>query len=290
MTDLHITNDELKDLDYTNAENIVDVDTPEQSPGSEPSVPASPAVFGFDYSGVSLKVAQEAEAAAIRIRDRHRLSIIDTGHDLCAVKDKLEHGQFGNWLSYHFGMSERTAQNYMNAATVFGSAPKVIDVLPPVTIYKLAAKGAPEEIRQSVIDAVDKGLLLDHKEVNSQIATAQKEARQRREEERAAKHEQRAWEKNEKALRAEGKTDEEIKNERKRWDRKIARKERDADKKALEASQREEAALQREERLNGMAAKAVNILKARLAADYETFRDALLQLDYVQLKTAMLNA
>jgi hypothetical protein len=251
---------------------------------------ASPAVFGFDYSGVSLEVAKEAEAAAIRIRDRHRLSILDTGHDLCAVKDQLEHGQFGNWLGYHFGMSERTAQNYMNAASAFGSAPKVIDVLPPATIYKLAAKGAPEEIRQSVIDAVDKSLLLDHKEVNSRIATAQREERQRREAERAAKHEQRAWAKHEQALRAEGKTDDEIKSERKRWNKKKAREERDADQKALDAEQREEAALQREEKLNEIAVKTAKFLKVRLAADYEKIRNAVLQLDSVQLRTALLNA
>lgn len=290
MTELYNTGNELEELSYTTSENITDADTPTHSPVSEPQVPATPMVFGFDYSGVSSQVAQEAEAAANRIRDRHRTSIIDTGHDLSAVKEKLEHGLFGNWLRFHFDMSERTAQNYMNAAAAFGSAPRVIDVLPPTTIYKLSAKGAPEEIRQSVIDDVAKGLPVNHKEIDSRIATAQKEERQRREYERAAKQEQRAWQKHEQALRDEGKTDNEIKNERKRWDKKKAREERDADQKALEAKQREEAALQREKHMETTAARAAEILKKRLGNDYEKLREVLVQIDYQAFKTALLSA
>lgn len=288
MTEFYNTGNELEELSYTTSENMTDADTSTHTPVSEPQMPATPIVFGFDYTGVSSQVAQEAEAAANRIRDRHRASIIETGHDLCAVKEKLEHGLFGNWLSFHFDMSERTAQNYMNAAAVFGSAPRVIDVLPPTTIYKLAAKGAPEDIRQSVIEDVAKGVQVNHMEIASRIAASQKEERQRREDELAAKQEQRAWQKHEHALRAAGGTDHDIEKERKRWDAKKARKERDADQKALEAQQRETAALHREEGMKKTAARAAEILKKRLGDDYEKFRDVLVQIDYQALRTALL--
>ncbi|EYR81958.1 DUF3102 domain-containing protein [Shinella sp. DD12] len=290
MTDLYNAGNEIEELDFSDTVNIADVDAPHHSSATDSVVPAKPTVFGFDYTGVSTQVAEEAEATAERIRNRHRASIIDTGNDLCVVKDKLAHGQFGNWLRYHFGMSERTAQNYMNAAAAFGSAPKVIDLLPPTTIYKLAAKGAPEEIRKSVIDEVAKGLAPNYKEIDARIVAAQKEERQKRETEQSEKQEQRAWQKHEQALRAAGRTDNEIEKERKRWNAKKAREERDASQKALEAKQRQEAELDAQFKMEQTARTAARILKARLGEDYEKFRDAFLRIDHRQLKTALLSA
>lgn len=291
MTDLSISNNELKDFDFSTSENnIQDDDMAHNSAAVEDLVPTKPAVFGFDYAGLSREVVEEAEATADRIRSRHRASIIDTGNDLCVIKKKLEHGKFGSWLTYHFGMSERTAQNYMNAAEVFGSVPKVIDVLTPTTVYKLAAKGAPPEIRHHVIEAVANGRLLDRKEIESRIATAQSVERQKREDERAARQEQRAWQKHEQDLRSAGKSDDEIENERKRWATKKAQKERAAQQKSSEAKQREEAASRREEKMKEIAARAAKTLKARLGSDYEKLRDALLQINYSEFCAAMQQA
>ncbi|CDZ35844.1 Hypothetical protein NGAL_HAMBI1146_15860 [Neorhizobium galegae bv. officinalis] len=134
-------------------------------------------VYAFDYSGVSAAFAKEAEATAKRIRNRLRLHTIETGKELLIIKKELGHGKFGKWLEYHFGWKERTAQNYMNSATAFGSTPQVIDVLPPSTVYKLAAKSTPDALRQSVIDEIERGEKPDPKQIESKIAATKSEAR-----------------------------------------------------------------------------------------------------------------
>ena len=291
MTDLSISSDELEDFDLTFSKSSLPDDDMSQNPTEAgPLVLAKPAIFGFDYSGVSHDVAEEAEATADRIRSRHRASIIDTGNDLCAIKKKLEHGQFGSWLSYHFGMSERTAQNYMNAADAFGSMPKVIDLLPPTIVYKLAAKGAPAEIRRSVIEGAASGVILDHKEIKAQLATAQISERLKREEEREVKLEERAWQKHEQVMRTAGKSDAEIEIERKRRATKKVRKERNALQKIAEAEHREGAARHKEEKMKKIAARAATILKARLGNDFDALRDALLQINYSEFRAAMQQA
>ncbi|WP_164021118.1 DUF3102 domain-containing protein [Rhizobium ruizarguesonis] len=172
---------ELTDLDLT-----VPVEQPAaQQPGPASNVVALPkakmtqSIHAFDYSGVSKAVAKEAEATALRIRDRLRTHTLETGRELLIIKQKLGHGNFGKWLDFHFGWKERTAQNYMNSATAFGSAPRVIEVLPPSTVYKLAAKSTPEELRQSVIEEICRGGTPDGREVEKRIAETKSNARQK---------------------------------------------------------------------------------------------------------------
>lgn len=157
----------------------------EQLPASVDNVEALPKAKrkaaetkAFDYSGVSASVARDAEATAMRIRDRHRVYTIETGKELLAIKKKLGHGKFGRWLEFHFGWKERSAQNYMNSATAFGSTPQVIDALPLSTIYKLAAPSTPDALRQSVIDEIKRGEKLDPKQIERKIAATRSEARQ----------------------------------------------------------------------------------------------------------------
>lgn len=179
--------------------------------------PLVPFVSDFDYSGLSTAVAAEAEEAAQRIRNHIRGSVIDTGLELLAVKEKLGHGKFGPWLAHHFTMSERTAQNCMNAAEVFGAAPRVVDILPPSIVYKLAAKSAPEEVRQSVIDEVVAGGAPDAASVEARISSAKSDERLKREEERAAKQEERDWQKCEQQMLKAGDSSDDIDAARNRW-------------------------------------------------------------------------
>ncbi|EDQ31783.1 Protein of unknown function (DUF3102) [Hoeflea phototrophica DFL-43] len=136
-------------------------------------------VHAFDYSGISAAVAKEAEATAWRIRNRLSAHTIAIGSELLIIKKKLEHGKFGKWLEFHFGWTERTAQNYMNSATAFGSTPQVIDLLPLSTIYKLAAKKTPDTLRQLVIDEITRGETPDPKQIEKRIAKIKTEARQK---------------------------------------------------------------------------------------------------------------
>lgn len=256
--------------------------------------PLVPFASDFDYSGLSIAVATEAEEAAQRIRNLIRGSVIDTGCELLAIKVKLGHGKFGPWLAHHFTMSERTAQNCMNAAEVFGAAPRVVDILPPSTVYKLAAKSTPEEVRQCVIDEVAAGGAPDAATVEARITSAKSAERRRREEERAAKQEEIDWQKHEQALRNVGRPDDEIESERKRWDTNKAQEERRQDKKLAEDKKREdqehrasEEQQRREAKMKHLAVRAAEILKQRLGADFEKVRNAVLALDHSELRKAM---
>lgn len=66
----------------------------------------------------------------------------------------------------------------MNSAIAFGSTPHIIDMLPPSTVYKLAAKSTPDALRQSVIDEIERGKKPDPKQIERKIAETRREARQ----------------------------------------------------------------------------------------------------------------
>jgi hypothetical protein len=79
----------------------------------------------FSYDLLETKVAEKVRSSADRIRERVKKTvedIIEVGNDLLAVKEALEHGQFGPWLKAEFGWSERTAQNVMSVCGRAGHA------------------------------------------------------------------------------------------------------------------------------------------------------------------------
>ena len=60
-----------------------------------------PVVVGFNYDLLETKVAEKVRSSADRIRERVKKTvedIIEVGNDLLAVKEALDHGQFGPWL------------------------------------------------------------------------------------------------------------------------------------------------------------------------------------------------
>jgi hypothetical protein len=96
----------------------------------------------FDYAALPAAVATHARATADRIRAHHQNQInavFKIGHDLLAIKQQFKHGQFGACRHAEFGMTERTAQNYMHAATEFGTKTEIISDLSPTALYTLAA-------------------------------------------------------------------------------------------------------------------------------------------------------
>lgn len=258
--------------------------------GAPPAV--SPA-FGFDYTGVSSAIAREAEEVAERIRSRLRVSIIDTGKDLLSVKDKLDHGKFGRWLRFHFSMTERTAENYMNAARAFESAPLVIDVLPANTVYKLAAKDIPAATRQSIIDEIAGGAIPHHKDVEARVAVAKKDERRKRENDREKQAEARAWNRHVKGLKAAGKTDEEVGAEQKRWESKKGRKTREIERKQVEVEKLERQRQRQKEEYEELqlkrqetAARVAAVLKKNMGDDFEKFREIICKIIYPEFRQA----
>jgi hypothetical protein len=111
-----------------------------------------PASVVFDYADLNEADARELRETAERVRRRHAdqiASMMETGRDLAAAKERLGHGKFGLWLAAEFRWSERTAQNYMRAFSTLGPKSETVADLTPTIIHKLAA--APAPIRERVL-------------------------------------------------------------------------------------------------------------------------------------------
>lgn len=246
-------------------------------------LPTPSAKIHFDYTGVSAEVASEAEATAARIRARHRDSIIETGLDLISIKEKLGHGQFGSWLTHHFNMSERSAQNYMNAANAFKATPIVIDALPATTIYRLAGKGVPSYLLQNVIADIHSGASLNPKEIEKQIISAKQQERIKRNIEQQTRLETRAWQKEEKNLKKAGKTPDEIAAIRKEWNIAKVKRNRGNSAKILKAEKQKA----NQEKMDTLAISAAMKIKQHFAEKFEDFRNTLIKIDYSAFQKAL---
>jgi hypothetical protein len=132
---------------------------------------------GFDYSALPTEIRDEAKIAADEIRGLMRRSIVDVGAALARIKDRLPHGQFGKWLSAEFGLTERTAQNYMAAAALASEYETVSD-LRPKTLYLLASPSTPEPIRREVIARFDAGEPIPDRTIKEMIGKAKVRQRQ----------------------------------------------------------------------------------------------------------------
>ena len=122
---------------------------------------------------------KEVGAIADRIRARVRRTaedIIAVGHDLTKVKAQLGHGKFLDWIDREFGMSERSARNYMAVATWAEGKSATVADLAPSTLYRLAAPSTPEDIGEEVITRAEKGENIKAAEVKRQIQKAKAES------------------------------------------------------------------------------------------------------------------
>lgn len=129
---------------------------------------------GFDYIIIDPLIAAEARLIAEKIRFRLHTSVTDTGNDLIAAKSKLPHGSFGAWIRAEFGMSDTTAQNYMNAARFMEGKSTKFGNLPPSAIYALAAPSAPAEVVDKVMAEVEAGTLLSVEAIRERLTAATK--------------------------------------------------------------------------------------------------------------------
>ena len=79
-------------------------------------------------------------------------------------------------------MNERTAQNYMRAATAFGTKTALISDLPPTAIYTLAAPSTPAPVKDAVVARLEAGERLEAAEVQALVREAKAAERLAREE------------------------------------------------------------------------------------------------------------
>lgn len=130
----------------------------------------------FDYSQLNGDEAKTARDAGDRIRLRTTAAIealIANGEDLIQVKAMLGHGRFSGWIAAEFGMSQRTATNYMRTAEAFRGKTEIIADLPAATVYALAA--APTETRENIIQEIGSKAPPTEQQVKDALWTARQE-------------------------------------------------------------------------------------------------------------------
>ena len=144
----------------------------------------TPAV-GFDYGAMELPERSAMQLSADRIRERlssiHR-DFLAIGAELMRVKERVPHGTFTAWVEAELGMTPRSAQNYMAAAALVQSMPEpareTVSLLPPTTLYKLAAPSTPKEVVAEVVQAAEAGALPPTTAIVQRIDEAAREARE----------------------------------------------------------------------------------------------------------------
>jgi hypothetical protein len=134
----------------------------------------------FSYEPLTADHAASLRKQAARIRDRMKTAtkamikaVVETGRDLIAVKQNLDHGKFCEWVEAECGFSLRTAQNYMKAASRFEEAKcETISHLQLSTVYQLSAKTAPPELVAQVIERGVAGQPVSDREARGMLAEA----------------------------------------------------------------------------------------------------------------------
>jgi hypothetical protein len=129
------------------------------------------------YDGLDDNIAETVRRSADCIRANQRQtikSIIEIGEELNKVKGLLGYGRFGEWLAAEFHWTDRTGQNFMRVAVVFGGKSETVSDLPQRTIYRLAAPSTPATLRDEVVARLEAGETLTAEVVNNLIDTARK--------------------------------------------------------------------------------------------------------------------
>lgn len=148
--------------------------------GSDATVPAFQAdpLERFDYEQLDDAAALEAKAVVDRYRSRVKAYVIDTGRDLLAVKERLDHGLFVRWVEAELRMSARSAQHMMLAATQLGHKSEIVSHLPPSTLYRLAAPSTPAPVRDEIVSRLEAGEAVTPRQIEVRLYAARKEAEQ----------------------------------------------------------------------------------------------------------------
>lgn len=116
----------------------------------------------FDYTPLTTELAEQAQSAALRIRQmvqRTMQDVLCIGQELLAIKEALSHGHFGPWLRAEFGWTERTARRFMAVAERFGPKTDIVSDLriDPTAAYLLTAASAPEEAIAVAVERAQRG-------------------------------------------------------------------------------------------------------------------------------------
>lgn len=114
----------------------------------------------YDYDQLPEAIRDPVRRSAITIKPRLKRAAEDIfviGQELQAVKDRLPHGSYTDWLDVEFGLSERMAQRFVGVSERLGGKSDKLSLLPPSTLYLLAAPSTPDEAIQTVERKLDAG-------------------------------------------------------------------------------------------------------------------------------------
>ncbi|WP_181177755.1 DUF3102 domain-containing protein [Mesorhizobium sp. B2-3-15] len=132
---------------------------------------ASETVSDFNLAAVTGRIH--------KLFDRMKAGAVEIGRAFIVVKSNLPYGEFGKWLDTEFKMTDRTAQNYMNAALAVHEN-GALAILPDKALYILGAKNTPPEIIEKVVTQIKSGNIPSTRDIEADAMSARKEAAQER--------------------------------------------------------------------------------------------------------------
>lgn len=134
----------------------------------------------YDYNQLPSEHREAVRRSARIIKPllkRTAEDIFTIGGELRGVKDMLPHGRYTEWLEVEFGLSERMAQHFVNVRERLGPKSEKFSVLPPSTLYMLAAPSTPDEAIVIVEERIDAGDRMSVANVQRMIAEQKKRTR-----------------------------------------------------------------------------------------------------------------
>lgn len=122
----------------------------------------------YDYTNLNEETRQFVLERVEKIKilmQRTSRDIIDIGTYLLEVKEKLQHGQFQNWLEEEFQWSLSLAAKFMQVAREFKSI-SITDLnITPTALYVLAQPSMMPEVREKAIERAKSGEEITPKKV-----------------------------------------------------------------------------------------------------------------------------
>jgi hypothetical protein len=125
----------------------------------------------FDYGAIPPEHAAELKESANRIRKLRRhetATIIAIGKELIEAKERLDHGQFYQWLGVEVGIAPNTGWRYMRVAQLAEKSSTVED-FSPTALYELGAPSTPDEVREAILEPAEAGDVASAGEIRSAI-------------------------------------------------------------------------------------------------------------------------
>ena len=105
------------------------------------------------------------------------MNTLNLGRVLTEAKQQVKHGEWGDWVAIHAGMSVRSAQTFMQVYSRFGGKP-AFALVDKSKLYKMLA--LPEGTEDTFIAEHDVGTITS-REVEEAVRQEREKARQERE-------------------------------------------------------------------------------------------------------------